>query len=125
MTAQKDQFEKITQDASVVARDAAEACSRSGAAFWKGYESLMKTCLSLSQDCAEKQTSFFKKALSSKTLNEFTEAQNEAAQESFNDMMSSATKMSEICIKICTESFEPINDQISKSVKKASQSKAA
>lgn len=125
MSTQKDQFEKITQDASAISRDAAEACSRSSTLFWKGCESLMKACMSLSQDCVEKQTSFFKKALSSKTLNEFTEAQNEAAQESFNDMMSGATKVSEICIKICTESLEPINDQISKTVKKASQSKAA
>ncbi len=125
MSTQKNKFDKFSQDAGSVARDAAEACSRSGSVFWKGYESLVKTCMAMAQDSIEKQSTFFKKALSSKTLNEFTEIQNEAAQENFNDMMSGATKVSEICIKICTESFEPINDQISKSVRKASSSMAA
>lgn len=64
--------------------------------------------MAMAQDLIQKQSTL-KKALSSKTLNEFTEIQNEAAQENFNDMMSGATKVSEICIKICTESFEPIN----------------
>lgn len=125
MSTQKTQFDKISQDASTVARDAAEACSRSSNMFWKGCESLMKTCMAMTQDCVEKQSSFVKKAMSSKTLNEFTEIQNEAAQENFNDIMSSATKVSEMCIKICTESFEPINDQISKTVKKATDAMAA
>ncbi|HRC26880.1 MAG TPA: phasin family protein [Alphaproteobacteria bacterium] len=125
MSTQKNKFDKFSQDAGSATRDAAEAYSRSGNVFWKGYESLVKTCTAMAQDSIEKQSTFFKKALSSKTLNEFTEIQNEAAQENFNDMMSGATKVSEICIKICTESFEPINDQISKSVRKASSSMAA
>lgn len=125
MKTQLNKFEKISQDAGSVARDAAEACSRSSNIFWKGYESLFKTCLSMTQDMMEKQSSFVKRAMSSKTLNEFTEIQNEAAQENFNDLMSGATRVSEICIKLCTDSFQPINDQISKSARKASSSMAA
>lgn len=125
MNAQKAPFDKISQDAASTVRDCAEACSRSGSILWKGYENLMKACMSITQDCVEKQTALLKKALSSKTLHDFTEIQNEAAQENFNDIMSGTTKVSEMCIKICTESFEPINDQISKSVKKASENMAA
>lgn len=125
MTTQKNKFEKISQDAGSVARDTAEACSRSSNIFWKGYESLFKTCLSMTQDMMEKQSSFVKRAMSSKTLNELTEIQNEAAQENFNDLMSGATRVSEICIKLCTDSFQPINDQITKSARKASSAMAA
>ena len=66
-----------------------------------------------------------KKLISSKTINEFSDAQNKIAQTSFDDFMSGATKISEMGVKILTEAIEPINDQVAKSVQKATDAVAA
>jgi len=77
------------------------------------------------QSSAEKQTKLMKEALSSKTLNEFTEVQNKIAQHNFDDFMSGATKISEQCVRVLTACSEPVNSQMSKVVKKATSSIAA
>ena len=72
-----------------------------------------------------KSSENLKAVMACKTITELTEAQNKFAQQSFEDMMQCATRLSELSIKICTEAFEPINDQLAKSIKKASESMAA
>ena len=66
-----------------------------------------------------------KEAMSSKTINEFAEVQNKIAQSNFDDFMAGATKLTEISTKLITESAEPVNAQIGKAIKKASESMAA
>ena len=63
--------------------------------------------------------------MSCKDVKELTEAQNKWAQQSFDDMMSGATKISEISVKLATDAFTPINDQMGKTIKKASETMAA
>lgn len=118
-------FDTFSQEASVFGRDATEAVSKATAVYQKNLEAIIRACMSLTQDTIEKQTQYAKKALSSKTLNEFTELQSEAAQEGFNDFMAGATRVSEMCVRAASACFEPINDQFSKTMRKASQSAAA
>ena len=56
---------------------------------------------------------------------ELTEAQNKLAQQSFDDFMAGATKISEISVKVCGEAFEPLNAQMNTALKKASEAAAA
>ena len=63
--------------------------------------------------------------MSSKTINEFAEIQNKIAQTSFDDFMSGATKISEIGVKVITESSEPVNAQVTRAIQKATESMAA
>lgn len=125
MAPRKNTFDSFSQDASSLSRDATEAVSRASTIYQRNMEAIIKACMSFTQDTMEKQTQYAKKALSSKTLNEFTELQSEAAQESFNDFMANVTRISEMCVKAATDCFEPINDQVSKTMRKASQSMAA
>lgn len=116
------QFDKMAQDAADFNRQSLEAMSQSYGIFAKGYESLMRTTMELSQSAAEKQATFAKEAMSCSSMNELTDMQSKVAQASFEDFMSSATKLSEISTKVLTESAEPLNAQISKtmqSMKKA------
>jgi phasin family protein len=125
MSQSKLQMDKMTQDASAFGKEGMEAFMQSSAIFAKGFEEITRTAMALCQSSAEKQAQFFNQALSSKTLNEWTEAQNKIAQSNMDDIMSAATKLSEMSIKVLTESAEPINEQMGKGIRKASESMAA
>lgn len=125
MSNSKNQFEKITQDAQSAGREQIEALVKSSTIFTKGLEEVFKVVYSLAQESAEKNQDAVKSLFACKTINEFTEAQNKIAQKGFDDLMQTTTKLSELTIKLATESFEPINTQLTKAVKKASESMAA
>jgi len=125
MTQSKTQFDTLTKDATELSRDHVEACIKSSTIFAKGCEDMMRTMMSLAQSAAERQGKFVKEALNSKTLNEWTEVQNKIAQTNFDEFMSSATKMTEMSVKVLNDSVEPINAQMTKGIQKATKSMAA
>lgn len=125
MTQGKSQFEKITSEAGNASRDSLNAFNKSMTLFAKGIEDITRTALSIAQESAEKQTRMIKDAMSTKTLNEWTEAQNRIAQASFDDFMAGLTKISEVSVRVLSESAEPFNSQLTKSMKKASDAMAA
>ena len=114
-------FEKFQNETANSTRQGIEAVAKSGTAFAKGWEQLIKTSIELAQNSAERQSTAFKDLMSCKTLNDLTEAQNRIAQAKFEEAMQAATKISEISIKIATEAFEPINEEVSKNIRKTSE----
>lgn len=125
MTQNKAQFDKLTKDAGEMNREHMEACIKSSTIFAKGCEDMMRTMLSLAQSSAERQGKFMKEALASKTLNEWTEVLNKNAQSTFDECMTSATKLTEMSVKILSDAADPINSQLTKGIQKASKSMAA
>ena len=125
MTQGTVQFEKLAKEAANSSKDQMDALMKSGSVFMKGFEDLTKTYFGLAQQTAEKNTQALKSLMSCKDVKELTEAQNKWAQQSFDDMMSGATKISEISVKLATDAFTPINDQMGKTIKKASETMAA
>ncbi len=125
MNTSKDQFEKFKTDATESGRQGFEAIMKSGSVFAQGFEQYIKTCADIAQSTAERQSEAFKQLLSCKTLNEVAETQNKIAQDNFEQIMQTASKLSEITIKLTQEALEPINEEVSKNVKKASESMAA
>lgn len=125
MTNSPFQFDKISQEAANMGQANMEAAIKSSNMFMKGMEDMMKTCMEMMQDSTEKSTDAMKSMMACKTLNEYTEAQNKIAQSSFDDFMAGMTKLSEMGVKMCTEAAEPMNDQMTKAMKKASDSMAA
>ena len=125
MTQSKTQFDTLTKDATELSRDHVEACIQSSTIFAKGCEDMMRTMMSLAQGAAERRGKYVKEALNSKTLNEWTEVQNKIAQANFDELMSSATKMTEMSVKVLNDSVEPINAQVTKGIQKATKSMAA
>lgn len=119
------QMEKMAQDATVMGQDQMEAVVKASTIFAKGMEDIMKTCMEIAQEAGEKSQNLAKTMMSCKTLNEFTDAQSRMAQASFDEFMTNATKISEKTVKVMTEAMEPINDQMGKSIKRASDSMAA
>lgn len=121
----KNQMDKMAQEAANAGRENMEACIKSGSIWMKGCEDIMRTCMSLAQNSADKQAKYIKEALSSKTLNEWAECQSKIAQACFDDCMSGATKISEMSVKVLSEAIEPVNNQATKTIQKASESIAA
>jgi phasin family protein len=121
----KSQFDKLTSDANAFGRDGMEAMNKSMTIFTKGCEEIMRASVSIAQNVAEKQTQLFKDGLSAKTINEWTELQNRIAQANFDDCMSAAAKLSELSVRVLTETAEPFNAQMTKSMKKATEAMAA
>lgn len=119
------QFDTMAQDISQMGQAQMEAAVKSSTVFFKGMEDIMKTCMGLCQEQAEKATEATKELMACKTLNELTEAQTKVAQKSFDDFMSGATKLSELSVKVCTEACEPLNSQLGKTIKQASDKMAA
>lgn len=125
MTQNKTQYDKFANDAAAAGKENVEAFLKSTNIWVKGTEDLIKTCMTLAQENASKNSEAIKTLMGCKTLNELTEVQNKLAQETFDGFMSGATKLSELTVKLTTDALEPINDQVSKSIKKATESVAA
>lgn len=119
------QFDKLIKETSEFGAQYSEACTKSGTILMKGLEDIVGTVMSLAQASAEKQAKFAKEAFGVKTINEFAEVQNKIAKTNFDDFVAGATKISEISVKILTESAEPVNAQVTKVMQKATQSMAA
>ena len=113
------QFDQFTQDAANQSRENVEAFVKSGTIFAKGFEDIIKTAASLTQTATERQAEYAKQLMGVKTLNEFAETQNKIAQSSFDQFMQGATQLSEMSVKLLSETSEPLNAQMSKAMKKA------
>lgn len=125
MTQSKPQYDKIANEAVSASKENVEALIKSTNIWVKGAEDIMKTYMTLAQENASKNSEALKSLMACKTLNELTEVQNKLAQESFDGFMAGATKLSELTVKLTTDALEPINDQVSKSIKKVTESVAA
>jgi len=121
----KNQYEKLTGDASASFQEGIDSCIKSGNTFAKGAEKIMKALAELSQESAERNAEAVKSLMASRTLNEFAEAQNKLAQQNFDETMSAITKISEMTVKLYTEAFEPINGQVTKAMTAAMKQNAA
>lgn len=119
------QFDQFTKEAANINREGIDAFVKSSTIFAKGFETLIRETLSFTQSSAEKQMQLAKTAMTSKSINEFSDAQNKIAQTSFDDFMTGTTKITEMGVKILTEAIEPINEQVQKSVQKATEAVAA
>lgn len=120
MSNYKDQYEKMSSDATGYMRQGLESYVQYGTSMMKGMEVFTKTYMELAQDSAERNANALKGLMACRTLNEATEAQNKLIQSNLDESMSAATKLSELAIKICTEACEPINQQMTKTMKKMS-----
>ncbi len=113
-------FEKMSQEAANVSKDAMEACQKSATILAKNSQDCMTSYMSMMQSVAEKQSKLMKEMLSKKTINEMGETLQAASQENFNDIMQNMSKLSEQSIKAVMDSYEPLTEQVNKTVKKAS-----
>lgn len=102
-----------------------DACTKSTSILMKGAEDIVEAATSLIQNSTEKQTKYVKQAMSSKNINDLADIQGKMLQETLDDLMAGLTKISELSIKVLSDSSEPLNAELNKAVKKAASSMAA
>ena len=125
MSKTSNPLDQLIKDSTEFSSQYSEACTKSTSILMKGLEDIVETAMSLIQNSTEKQAKFVKQAMSSKNVNELAEIQNKIAQENFDDFVSGLTKISEMSVKILSDSSEPLNAELNKAVKKATDSIAA
>ena len=125
MTEKTVKYEKVVQDLAKNGQESMEVYMKSCGIFMKGVEELTRSQVTFAQGFAEKQMKYVNDALKVKTLNEWSDVQNEVAQNTFKELMDNATTASEKYVKLVTDAFEPLNVQVGKTLKKATESVAA
>jgi phasin family protein len=115
----KDQFAKATESQFKVADEAAafgksnvEAFIQAGSIFFQGFEELTRSFVGLTQTQVEASMSAAKAMIGAKTLTELTELQNSYGKSVFDHVVSDATHISELAIKIANETMEPISARL-------------
>jgi phasin family protein len=124
MTSNTHKAEKMTADATALNKDQMDAFMQSGNLWVRGTEEIVKTYVSLAQEAMERNSEALKTLMGCKTLNELTETQAKLAQQSFDDLVTNATRISELTIKVATDSLEPVNSQFAKTLKKSTSAAA-
>jgi phasin family protein len=125
MNKSQSQFDNLTKDQGAWVKDTMEAMMKSGKVTAERMQEMMNFCTQMAQESSEKQAQMMKSMMQCKTMSDWTEFQSKCAQNSFEDMMQAMTKFTEMTIKVTSEAMEPINDQMTKAMKKASDTMAA
>ena len=130
----QEQMENVTKAATKQAEEMAEF-SKSGFEAWMkstnifmdGATNMFKAFTEYGNSARETQAAAMKELLSCKSLQDVTETSSRMTQKTLEEAMSNATELSEKSIKLCMDSLEPINDQMSKGLQKTAKkaSKAA
>jgi len=99
-------------EASSFGKQNIEAWVASAAAAQKGFETLSARTVAFQKDAMEKQVAAAKSLMTSKSVQEFVEKQNEFAKSSFEAYVAELTTVSELVSGVAKETLQPINDRV-------------
>jgi len=125
MSKSSNPLDQLIKSSTEFGNQYSDACTKSSSILMKGLEDIVGTATSLIQNSTEKQTNFVKQVMNTKDINQFAEIQGKIVQENLDDLLSGITKISELSIKVLSDSSEPLNAELNKAVKKATSSMAA
>ena len=124
----QDQFAKAAETQFKAADEVAafgksnvEAFIQAGTIFFHGFEQIARTMVSLTQAHVESNMSTAKALISAKTLTELTDLQNAYSKSTFDHVVSEATQLSELAIKITNEAIEPISARVTATIEQMSK----
>ncbi len=117
----KEQLEKLTEattkqteDMMNFGKNGFDAWMKSTNIFMDGAQDMFKSLTEMTNSARETQATAAKQMMSCKNLNDMTEISTKITQDTMEQAMSNATTLSEKTIKLCMESSEPLNDQMTK-----------
>jgi phasin family protein len=93
-----------------------EAFMVAGNIWAKGYEDLGKAYFSFAQDSAERGAEVAKSMMKAKTLQDVIDVQTDFAKNRFDHVVAESTKMSELSVKVATETIQPLQKQFDSAV---------
>jgi phasin family protein len=93
-----------------------EALIAAGTNFLRGWEELTKSVVGLTQAQVETSISTVTAALGAKSLGELNELHKTYTKAAFDNAVSEASRLSELAIRIASETAEPLNARVTAAV---------
>jgi phasin family protein len=118
-------YMKQMEEIMSAGKQSTDAWMKFNEVFSKGMEDMVKTYISKAKTSGEKNATVWKDLMACKTINEVTETQARIAKEVLDDAMSTSAQISEMSVKVAMECLEPINKQVSSTLKRAQAKNAA
>jgi phasin family protein len=112
---------KAVDEATAFGKSNAEAFIQAGTIFFHGFEELARTVVGMTQAQVETSMSTAKALIGAKTLTELTDLQNAYAKSTFDHVVSEATHLSEIAIKVTNDAMEPIGARVTAAIEHMSK----
>ncbi len=98
-------------EASAFGKQNVEAWVASAAAAQKGIEAISARSVAFSKQALENHVAATKSILTSKSVQEFVEKQNDYAKSSFEAYVAELTSFSDLVSGVAKETFQPINER--------------
>lgn len=99
-------------EASAFGKQNVEAWVASAAAAQKGFEALSARTVAFQKEALEKHVAAAKALMTSKSVQEFVEKQNDYAKSSFEAYVAELTTVSDLVAGVAKETLAPINDRV-------------
>ena len=100
-------------EASAFGKENLEALMASASTAQKGFETLSARYVAFSKAAMESHVAAAKSLMTSKSVQEFVEKQNEYAKSSFDAYVAEVTEAAELVSGFAKEALKPINDRVS------------
>jgi phasin family protein len=111
----RENMERATaalSEASSFGKQNVEAWVASAAVAQKGFEAISARTVAFQKEAIEKNVAAAKSLMTSKSVQEFVEKQNDFAKSSFEAYVAELTSVSELVQGVAKEAFAPINDRV-------------
>jgi phasin family protein len=115
---QMDEMNKAAEEMNSFAKGNLEAVIASSQAAAKGFETLTKAATDYSKKSMEGMGESWKTLTSAKTPKDFFEVQTATAKSQYDAMITEASKMSELTLKVMADVFEPLSSRMSLAAEK-------
>lgn len=89
-----------------------EAWMASAAAAQKGFEAISARTVAFQKDALEKHVAATKSLMTSKSVQEFVEKQNDYAKSTFEAYVAELTSVSDLVAGVAKDTFQPINERV-------------
>jgi phasin family protein len=99
-------------EASAFGKQNVEAWVASAAVAQKGFEAIAARTVAFQKEAIEKNVAAAKSLMTSKSVQEFVEKQNDFAKSSFEAYVAEVTGVSELFQGVAKEALAPINDRV-------------
>lgn len=99
-------------EASSFGKDNFEALVASATATQKGFETLSARYVAFSKAALENHVAATKSLMTSKSVQEFVEKQNEYAKSSFDAYVAEVTESADLVAGLAKEAFAPLNERV-------------
>ena len=99
-------------EVSAFGKQNVEAWLASAAAAQKGFEALSARTVAFQKDAMEKHVAAAKSLMTSKSVQEFVEKQNDYAKTSFEAYVAELSTVSELVAGVTKDTLQPINERV-------------